>query len=47
MSSRLTSESRMYADRAKDLNRQVSLLQLQVEWHGSDSNRHNSDENQI
>lgn len=26
MSSRLTSESRIYADKAKDLNRQVSLV---------------------
>lgn len=26
MSSRLTSESRIYADKAKDLNRQVSLI---------------------
>ena len=26
MSSRLTSESRMYADKARDLNRQVSLI---------------------
>lgn len=26
MSSRLTSESRAYADKAKDLNRQVSIL---------------------
>lgn len=26
MSSRLTSESRIYADKAKDLNRQVSLF---------------------
>lgn len=26
MSSRLTSESRIYADKARDLNRQVSLL---------------------
>ena len=26
MSSRLTSESRMYADTARDLNRQVSLI---------------------
>lgn len=26
MSSRLTSESRIYAERARDLNRQVSLM---------------------
>ena len=28
MSSRLTSESRVYADKAKDLNRQVSLMEM-------------------
>lgn len=28
MSSRLTSESRIYADKAKDLNRQVSFISL-------------------
>lgn len=28
MSSRLTSESRIYADKAKDLNRQVGLLKF-------------------
>ena len=28
MSSRLTSESRIYADKARDLNRQVSLIRL-------------------
>jgi hypothetical protein len=31
MSSRLTSESRIYADKARDLNRQVSLIQLMHE----------------
>lgn len=29
MSSRLTSESRVYADKAKDLNRQVSYMDCQ------------------
>lgn len=28
MSSRLTSESRIYADKARDLNRQVSFIRL-------------------
>lgn len=28
MSSRLTSESRIYADKARDLNRQVSVLEI-------------------
>lgn len=28
MSSRLTSESRIYADKAKDLNQQVSFISL-------------------
>lgn len=28
MSSRLTSESRVYADKAKDLNRQVRLMEM-------------------
>lgn len=28
MSSRLTSESRIYADKARDLNRQVSFIKL-------------------
>jgi hypothetical protein len=31
MSSRLTSESRIYADKARDLNRQVSLIRLMHE----------------
>lgn len=30
MSSRLTSESRIYADKARDLNRQVSLIWLSL-----------------
>jgi hypothetical protein len=33
MSSRLTSESRIYADKARDLNRQVSFIQLMHEIH--------------
>lgn len=31
MSSRLTSESRVYADKARDLNRQVSLFILSID----------------
>lgn len=32
MSSRLTSESRIYADKARDLNRQVSMILL-LRWN--------------
>ena len=33
MSSRLTSESRIYADKARDLNRQVGLIRIMHEMH--------------
>lgn len=35
MSSRLTSESRIYADKAKDLNRQVSLIAYYLILHNA------------